>query len=177
MSKWISFVLFILTIPAANWMIGNVGTMCIPNGPCMIPVGLGLLAPSGVLLVGIAMVLRDWIHEQHGTRGALVAIAIGGGLSALFAPPALVVASVAAFMLAEVADLAVYIPLRKRGLGLAVLGSGLIGSIVDSAIFLLLAFGSLQFIEGQILGKLWMSALAFGFLHVASIRRVTAAHG
>ena len=31
-------VLFCLTIPAANWMIGHVGTVCVPNGPCLIPV-------------------------------------------------------------------------------------------------------------------------------------------
>ena len=31
-------VAFGLTIPAANWMIGNVGTICAPNGPCVIPV-------------------------------------------------------------------------------------------------------------------------------------------
>jgi hypothetical protein len=72
----------------------------------------------------------------------------------------LVLASVAAFLLAELADLAVYTPLRARRLGLAVLASGLVGSVVDSAVFLWLAFGSLDFIAGQVVGKLWMSALA-----------------
>jgi len=32
-------VLFALTIPAANWLIGNAGTVCPPGGPCLIPVG------------------------------------------------------------------------------------------------------------------------------------------
>ena len=41
-------VLFALTIPAANWLIGNAGTDCVPNGPCLIPVAPGLMAPSGV---------------------------------------------------------------------------------------------------------------------------------
>lgn len=153
-------VAFAATVPAANWLIGNAGTECIPNGPCIIPVGFGLSAPSGVLMIGAALVLRDMVHEAAGIKVAIVAIAIGAALSALFAPPALVVASVAAFALAELADLAVYTPLRRRSLGAAVMLSGLAGSIIDSAVFLWLAFGSLTFIEGQVLGKVWMSAIA-----------------
>ncbi len=49
----ILFLAYIATIPAANWLIGNVGTTCVPNGPCLIPVGFGLMAPSGVLMVGL----------------------------------------------------------------------------------------------------------------------------
>ncbi len=162
---------FAATVPAANWLIGNVGTVCLPSGPCLLPVGFGLTAPSGVLLVGLALVLRDMVHEAGGIRASLLAIAIGGALSALFASPALVVASVAAFILAELADLVVYAPLRERRLGLAVLASGAVGAVVDSAVFLVLAFGSLDYVEGQILGKLWMSALACGFI---AYRRRTA---
>jgi hypothetical protein len=159
---------FAATVPLANWMIGNIGTECIPDGPCLIPTGFGTAAPSGVLMVGAALVLRDMVQEAGGIRAALAAIAIGGALSWFIAPPALVVASVAAFLLAELADLAVYTPLRKRQLGLAVLASGLVGSIIDSAVFLALAFGSLQFIEGQILGKLWMSIAALPVLFVVA---------
>lgn len=158
---------FAATVPAATWMIGNFGIQCIPSGPCLLPVGFGYSAPSGVLMVGAALMLRDMVHEAGGMRAALAAIVIGGALSWLVAPPALVLASVAAFMLAELADLAVYAPLRKRRLGLAVLASGAVGSIVDSAVFLLIAFGSLQFIEGQVLGKLWMSIAALPFLAMA----------
>lgn len=156
---------FAATVPAANWLIGNVGTVCIQNGPCLIPVGFGLTAPSGVLLVGLGLVLRDMVHEAGGARAALIAIAIGGLLAWLVAPPALVIASIAAFVLAELADLAVYAPLRERRMGLAVLVSGVVGAAVDSAVFLMLAFGSLEdFMAGQVLGKLWMSLLAFAFI-------------
>lgn len=154
---------FAATIPAANWMIGNVGE-CVPSGPCVVPVGFGLHAPSGVLMVGAALVLRDVVHEIGGVTAALVAIALGAALSWLVAPPALVVASVAAFALAELCDLAVYTPLRRRQLGLAVLLSGFVGALVDSAVFLWLAFGSLDFIAGQVVGKLWMSLLALPLL-------------
>ena len=155
---------FAATVPVANWMISNVGTVCLPSGPCLIPVGFGLAAPSGVLLVGLALVLRDMVHEAGGIRASLLAIAIGSLLAWFVAPPALVAASVAAFVMAELADLLVYAPLRERRLGLAVLASGAAGAVVDSAVFLYLAFGSLDFIAGQVLGKLWMSALAFGFI-------------
>lgn len=164
---------FAATVPAANWLIGNVGTTCIPDGPCLIPVGFGLTAPSGVLMIGTALVLRDMVHEAGGIRAALVAIAIGGALSWFVAPPALVLASVAAFLLAELADLAVYAPLRRRRLGLAVLASGAVGAVVDSAAFLWLAFGSLDFIAGQALGKLWMSAAALPFVWLVRKRRRT----
>jgi queuosine precursor transporter len=46
-----------------------------------------------------------------------------------------------------------------------------VGSVVDSALFLWLAFGSLMFIEGQILGKLYMVAAAYPFVWWARQRR------
>lgn len=147
------------TIPLANWMIGNVGT-CVPNGPCLIPVGFGLMAPSGVLVVGLSLVLRDVVQEVSGVQGSLFAIAIGAALSWLFADPFLVVASAMAFLLSELADMAVYTPLRRERLYLAVILSGFVGAAVDSATFLFIAFGSFDFIAGQIVGKMWMTAAA-----------------
>ncbi len=164
---------FAATVPLANWMIGNVGGSCLPDGPCTIPVGFGLTAPSGVLAVGVALVLRDMVQEAGGIRAALVALAIGGMLSWLVAPPALVLASVAAFLLAELADLIVYTPLRQRRPGLAVFASGIAGSVADSTLFLWLAFGSLDFLAGQVIGKLWLSLSAapvIAFLHRRSDR-------
>lgn len=78
----------------------------------------------------------------------------------MVAPVALMVASVAAFVLPEVADLAVYTPLQRRGLVLAVAASGVVGIAVDSVLFLLLAFGSLDFLAGQMIGKGWALLVA-----------------
>jgi uncharacterized PurR-regulated membrane protein YhhQ (DUF165 family) len=161
--------LFALTIPAANWLIGNVGTKCAPGGPCLIPVGPGLMAPSGVVTIGLALVLRDLVQRRLGVRAAFGAVLAGAVLSAVVAPPALVVASAAAFLLAELADLAVFTPLQKRGLVLAVAASSVVGLVVDSMLFLQLAFGSLDFLLGQVIGKAWMVLLALPF--VALIRR------
>ena len=153
-------VAFILTIPAANWMIGNVGTVCPENSPCLIPVGFGIMAPSGVIMVGLALVLRDLVQRRLGKLWALGAIVVGALLSALIAPRALVLASGAAFLVSELADFAVYTPLQKKRLVLAVFMSGVVGLVVDSILFLQLAFGSLDFLSGQIVGKTWMIVLA-----------------
>ena len=151
---------FALCIPAANWLILNVGTVCTPDGPCLIPVAPGLLAPSGVLMIGLALVLRDLIQRRLGIKIAVAGILAGALLSALFAPPSLIIASTTAFLLSESADLLVYTPLQKKGLVLAVAASSIIGLIIDSLIFLYLAFGSLAFLEGQVIGKAWMVLLS-----------------
>ena len=59
----------------------------------------------------------------------------------------------------------VFTPLQKRGLVLAVLVSGLVGLVADSLMFLWLAFGSLEFLEGQVVGKAWMVLLALPIVH------------
>lgn len=164
MTTVLAVVAYLATIPAANWLIGNVGTFCVPDGPCLIPVGFGFAAPSGVLMVGLALVLRDIVHRTLGWRVAASAIIAGSTLSLLVAPPALALASSAAFLLSEALDQAVYAPLWRRRLVLAVLLSGSVGAAVDSAVFLWLAFGSLEFIAGQIVGKLWMVGTAAAFL-------------
>jgi len=156
----IFLVLFCLTIPAANWMIGHVGTVCAPHGPCLVPVAPGIIAPSGVLMVGAALVLRDLVQRRLGVEFGIGAIIAGAAISAGLAPPSLVIASAAAFLLSEFADFAVYTPLARRRLVAAVVASSVVGLIVDSIVFLWLAFGSMEFLIGQIIGKLWMVLLA-----------------
>jgi uncharacterized PurR-regulated membrane protein YhhQ (DUF165 family) len=160
----IFLVLFCLTIPAANWMIGHVGTVCVPNGPCLVPVAPAIMAPSGVLMVGAALVLRDLVQRRLGVEFGIGAIVAGAAISAGLAPPALVLASAAAFLLSEFADFAVYTPLARRRLVAAVFASSVVGLVVDSVVFLWLAFGSLEFLLGQIIGKLWMVLLALPFV-------------
>jgi uncharacterized PurR-regulated membrane protein YhhQ (DUF165 family) len=72
-------------------------------------------------------------------------------------------------MISESTDFFIYTPLARRRLVLAVAASSLAGLIVDSIVFLWLAFGSLDFLMGQIVGKLWMVLLAIPL--VAYIRR------
>ena len=166
----VHFLAFMACIPAANWMIGHVGT-CTAGGPCVVavfpwsPQGGPMMAPSGVLMIGIALVLRDLVQRRLGRTAAVLAIAAGAALSGAVAPPALVVASTTAFLLSELADFVVFAPLQKRGLVIAVLASSLVGLFADSLLFLYLAFGSLEFLEGQIVGKAWMVLLALPIVH------------
>ena len=157
-------VLFGLTIPAANWLIGNAGTTCVPQGPCLVPVAPGLMAPSGVTMIGVALVLRDLVQRRLGLGVSAGAVLAGAAISALLAPPALVLASAVAFFLSETADLVVYTPLARRRLVAAVVASSLVGLVIDSIIFLWLAFGSLEFLAGQIVGKAWMVLLSIPFV-------------
>jgi uncharacterized PurR-regulated membrane protein YhhQ (DUF165 family) len=122
----IFLILFGLTIPAANWLIGNFGTQCVPQGPCIIPVAPGINAPSGVLMIGIALVLRDLVQRRLGFGYSVAAVLVGAALSAALAPPALVIASGVAFLLSEFADLAVYTPLARRRLLAAVVASSIV---------------------------------------------------
>jgi len=168
-------VLFGLTIPAANYLVQHVGAVCVPRGPCLIPVLPGLQAPSGVLMIGVALVLRDMVQRRLGVLAAALAILGGAAMSALLAPPALVIASAAAFLLSEFADLGVYTPLARRRFMLAVVASSVVGLVVDSIVFLWLAFGSLDFLAGQVVGKAWMVLLSIPF--IAWLRRHDARAG
>lgn len=164
--------LFAASIPLANWMIGHVGTTCVPQGPCLVPVWPGIAAPSGVLVVGIALVLRDLVQRLLGLGWAFAAILGGAALSGVIAPPALALASVVAFMFSETADLLVFTPLQKRGLIIAVIVSSSVGIVVDSMLFLSLAFGSLDFLAGQVIGKAW--GIVFALPLVWYLRRSAA---
>ena len=157
---YLYLVSFILTVPIANWMVGNVGTVCPSESPCLLPVGFDIMAPSGVLMIGLALVLRDLVQRRLGKIWALGAIAAGALLSILVAPAALVVASGTAFLVSEFADFVVYTPIQRKRLVLAVFLSSTVGLILDSLIFLQLAFGSLDYLSGQIIGKAWMVLLA-----------------
>ncbi|OKI16558.1 VUT family protein [Streptomyces sp. CB03911] len=147
----IALAAYIATIPTANWAVQHYG---------MVPVGLGYLAPAGVYLVGAALVLRDLARESAGRWPVAAAITVGAALSWWLATPALALASCAAFALSEALDMAVYEPLRRRGLLVAMAASNAVGLAVDSLLFLWLAFGSLQFLPGQLLGKTWMTLTA-----------------
>jgi uncharacterized PurR-regulated membrane protein YhhQ (DUF165 family) len=140
--------LFIGTVFGANWAIDTFG---------FVPVGFGLEAPAGVYFAGLAFTFRDLIHRTIGKWWTLVGIAIGAALSYLISP-AFAVASGVAFLFSELADFAVYTPLWERRWLVAVAASNTVGLVVDSALFLWLAFGSLDNIEGLIVGKVWVTA-------------------
>lgn len=155
MKKIIWFVALLATIVAANWALEQWG---------LIPIGFGLLAPAGVMFAGLAFGIRDILHEEGGRWWVLAAIAAGAVVSFLISDGAsipgghatIAVASAVAFLLSETADFLVYSPLREHHWPAAVAASNLVGAFVDSALFLWLAFGSIDLLPGQILGKAYM---------------------
>lgn len=148
------------TVLVANWLVTNVG---------IVPVGFGLMAPAGVWAAGAAFTIRDSLHEEGGIRWVLAGILIGAVLSLIVADADLAVASCTAFVVSELCDLAIYAPLRERHWLVGVALSNTIGSVVDSVLFLWLAFGSLNFLQGQVVGKWWVTA--FAVAAVAGFRR------
>jgi uncharacterized PurR-regulated membrane protein YhhQ (DUF165 family) len=169
MGRWALAAVYVGTVWLANWFVGHVGTQYTPGGPHVVPVGFGLEAPSGVLWVGLALVVRDLVQQFFGRRFTVGAMLVGAALS-YFVAPSLALASAVAFLVSESADFLVYTPLMERGRFVAaVFLSGTVGLIVDTVVFLLLAFGSLQFWEGQVVGKLWVTAA--GALALWLIRR------
>ncbi len=90
----------------------------------------------------------------------MIAIVVGAIASWVVGSGKIAVASGIAFLLSELADFAVYAPLRERRWLLAVGASSLVGLIIDSALFLWIASGSLDFIWGQMVGKIWTTLLA-----------------
>lgn len=156
-------ILFVGTVYAANYAVEHWG---------LVSVGFGLMAPAGVYFVGLAFTLRDIIHRTLGRYVVIGAILVGAVLSYWISDGvtlpgghvSLALASGIAFLLSEAADLAVYEPLRKRGWLPAVAASNAVGLVIDSALFLWLAFGGLAFFWGQVVGKAWMTLLAIAIL-------------
>jgi queuosine precursor transporter len=156
-----AFLVYVATIVAANVAITYIG---------LVPVGFGLLAPAGVYAAGVSFTARDITQDQLG-RGMTIAAIVCGALLSAFLSPSLALASGLAFLVSEGADMAVYTPLRERHWLGAVALSNTVGLVIDSALFLWLAFGSLDFLAGQVVGKVEMTVLAVVVLAVWRQRR------
>lgn len=146
---------FVSTLVLANWLTSSLG---------FVPVGFGFTATAGTFAAGFALALRDLTQDTLGRRGVLAVIVAGAALSFVIADPFVAVASAVAFLLSELADFAVYSPLRRRSrLGdrrwaSAVLASNAVGAVVDTVVFLGIAFGAaaiLPAMAGQLVGKSW----------------------
>jgi uncharacterized PurR-regulated membrane protein YhhQ (DUF165 family) len=154
-----ALIAFLLCIVGANWALEQYG---------VVNIGLGMTAPAGVFFAGLSFGLRDAVHEWGGVKVVIPAIISGAVISwwlsdAVSIPggvTSIAVASGAAFLLAELLDLFVYTPLRERNWPSAVVASNVVGSVADSIVFLWLAFGSLEYISGQIAGKSVMVIVA-----------------
>ena len=124
------------------------------------------MAPSGVLMIGAALALRDAVQEALGRVWVLTLVVAGAAMSLAVSPPALAIASAVAFLLSELLDFAIYDRLRRRALAWAVLLSGMAGAVLDSLLFSALAFGTIAWAPGLILAKVYASAAYAAWLAI-----------
>lgn len=152
-----SIAAYLGAIVLANWLVVRYG---------FVSVGFGLMAPAGTFVAGVAFVARDAVQDTIGRTGAIAVLILGAVLSWFVASPALALASAAAFGLSELVDMTIYTPLRKRGYLRAAVASNVVGSIVDSVVFLGLAgFGlAVAVVGGQWVGKLWVTAVTLALV-------------
>jgi queuosine precursor transporter len=156
-----------------------------------------LTAPGGTYLIGIALSLIELAHRtapsrRQGFVNAQIMVACGFGASALLAgylaildamPPddalfdrlsgtwRIVLGSLVAFLISETIDNSFGAWLRDRVHdAVRVVATNAVSVPLDSVVFLLVAFGSLEFIEGQIVVKYAVS-LIFGVPLVLLLRR------
>ena len=145
----ILIVTYIGIIVCANWAITKWG---------IVPIGFGLMAPAGVHFAGLAFSVRDGLHETTNKWWIVGAIIAGAAVSYFIEDgEKIALASGSAFLLSELADFAVYSPLRAKGKIKALLASNTVGLVADSVLFLYIAFGSLEFLTGQIVAKAYMT--------------------
>lgn len=154
-------VAYIGTVVAANWASTHWPAVLVGS----------LVVPAGTLWAGVTFTLRDLLHDALGGRGVAAAIAVGAGLSWMLASPQVATASVVAFTVSELLDSAVYARLRPRSRVRAVVGSNVLGLLVDSVLFVPLAFGSFTAMPGQILGKTVATVLTVAALLTVDSRR------
>jgi uncharacterized PurR-regulated membrane protein YhhQ (DUF165 family) len=124
------------------------------------------LAPAGVFAIGGVLVLRDWLQQLAGLRWTMPLVYAAGLVSWGIGDAAgwtslekIAVASVIAFSVSETVEALVFTPIRNRSLALGVALSGTAGNVLDSWLFLTIAFGSTAFFWGQFWGKTEMVAL------------------
>ena len=117
--------LYIVLIVLVNWGFTVVPLVDLPGGSKWPPMSL---------VVGLVFVARDFAQREIGHR-VIIAMLIAAALSYVMANPFVAVASLSAFLISEFADWAVY-SFTRRPFGQRVLLSSLVGTPLDSVVFL-----------------------------------------
>jgi uncharacterized PurR-regulated membrane protein YhhQ (DUF165 family) len=124
MKRALLVLAYVASIVAVNWAFTLLPPLTI----------FGAQVPSATILVGVIFILRDFAQRAIG-HGVLLAMGAGSALSYLLAGPEVALASGAAFAASELVDWAVY-SFTRRPFGQRILASSLLGTPVDSALFL-----------------------------------------
>ncbi|MFC7276254.1 VUT family protein [Paractinoplanes rhizophilus] len=150
---------FVALVVASNWLTAEYGL-------------IGGFVTAGTFTAGLVLAARDAVRETAGVWSALGCVAVGAGLSVFMSTPALALASGVAFAVSEAVDTLVYEPLRRQGRVRALAWSNLVGSVVDSLLFLTIAgFPLWPAIVGQVAVK-WVMCVALPLLAIGGVRAV-----
>jgi len=141
-------LLYVVLIVAVNYGFTVAPMVALPGGE---------MWPTISLVVGFIFVARDFSQREIGHK-VIVAMLAAGAISYLMAGPQVAVASVAAFLLSEFADWAVY-SFTRRPFSQRILLSSALGTPLDSIVFLamighLSATGVLAMTLSKMLGAL-----------------------
>lgn len=117
--------LYILLIVAVNYAFSVVPLVELPGGGKW---------PPMTLVVGFIFVARDFAQKEIG-HSVILAMLMAAAISYFMADPFIAVASLAAFLVSEFCDWAVY-TFTKKPFSQRVLLSSALGTPVDSVIFL-----------------------------------------
>lgn len=118
-------LLYIVLIVAVNY-----GFVVVP----LAPLPGGEMWPPMSLVVGFVFVARDFAQREIGHR-VIIAMLVAAALSYAMADPFVAAASLAAFLISEFADWAVY-SFTGKPLAQRVLLSSALGTPIDSIVFL-----------------------------------------
>ncbi len=155
------------TIYLASVVLANVLT----DRYGLVPAGFGLTVTAGTYAAGAALLARDFVHRYSSVPYVLGAIAVAGALSWWLASASLALASTTAFLAAELVDLGVFTPARRRtGFVPAALASNIVSAPVDTVVFLAIAGFPLTWatITGQLVAKILWATLVPLALWVAA---------
>jgi uncharacterized PurR-regulated membrane protein YhhQ (DUF165 family) len=120
--------------------------------------------PAGAPVIGLTFSARDFVQRRYGKWKCWIWMGVACLITTAFNPK-LAVASFGAFVVAEGADWLIYLALEKRPMSHRILTSNLISTPLDSAVFVVLAFGwSWPPIIGQAIIKFACSLLVLPFL-------------
>ena len=119
--------LYVTCVVLVNWLFAVVPPIVLPGGEVWPPVSLA---------VGLVFVIRDYAQRAIGHK-VLLAMLVGAGISYFMAGPEIAFASMAAFMVGEMLDWAMY-TYTGRPFSQRILLSSLVSTPVDSAVFLFL---------------------------------------
>ena len=147
-------ILYVLAIVVANVVTAK-----------FTPLTLGaFIIPMGTIFIGLTFILRDLAQNKYGRKNIYIVMAIAMLVSAVTSYALgdtlwIVFASVLSFAVAETTDTEIYTRL-KLPMSWRVLYSGVVGGILDSAIFVIVGLSPLgagfvpwEFVPFAILGQ------------------------